>query len=513
MIARKLPARVLAAIATAFLPLVLSACDAAGPQSTFGVSGEIAKDQLKLFYIIFWIAAAVFVLVEGLLVYIIIRYRRKPTDTALPPQTHGNTRLEIAWTIAPAILLAVVAVPTYQNIAKEDASPVASQHLNVVVTANQWWWEFRYPDQGIVTANEMHVPLNTSVDVKLRSRDVIHSFWIPKLAGTMDVVPTRENHMWFSAQEAGDYYGHCKEFCGIAHAQMRFRVIAESQADFDAWMAKQKGAPQPPQGALAEKGQQLFATKGCVVCHTINGADTEATQQARANGFVQGADIFPAPNLTTFGDRRTMAAGLVDKTEANVKSWVHNPNDIKPGNHMSHHAAAYKGALPTQDEVDALSAYLMGRTTNSNIPPVTPTVQPSATPPAGPPAGEVSSGPVNISTAGNDLTFNTAKIAVKAGAQVAVTLKNGATSASLQHNWVLVKQGTEDAVAGAGLSAGPTKDWVPANDPNVLAKVKLVDGGKSGTATFAAPAPGTYAFICSFPGHSGTMKGVFEVVP
>lgn len=514
MFARKQLSRVFAFLGMALSGLLLAACKPNAPQSTFGSVGEIAKDQLHLFYIIFWIAAIVFVLVEGALVYIIIKYRRKPTDTHLPPQTHGNTTLEVTWTIIPIILLAFVAVPTYQQISKESAVPRDSKQLRVEVTANQWWWEFRYPELGIVAANEMHIPLETVIDVDLHSRDVIHSFWIPKLAGTLDVVPNRVNKMWFIAPEKGNYYGHCKEFCGIAHAQMRFRVIAEDQATFDAWAAKQKAVPAPPVGVLAEQGAQLFSTKGCVVCHAINGPDADAAQAARAAGFAKGADIFPAPNLTTFGDRLTLGAGLVEKTEANVHTWVKNPDDIKPGNHMKRLAAAYKTPM-TDAEVNALVAYLMGRTTDPNATPVKPT--PSAPPAIGTPrpTGEVPGGNVSftVATVGNDLKFAADRLAVKTGSSVTLTLKNAATSTSLEHNWVLVKKGSEDAVAQAGLTSGPTKDWTPPGDPNVLVGTKLVKGGQNGVVTFQAPVAGAYSFICTFPGHTGTMKGVFEVVP
>ena len=361
--------RLLLLIGAALLPLLLSACDGSRPQSTFGTSGPIAKDQLNLFWLIFWIAMFVFVLVEGMLLYIIIKFRRKPTDTSLPPQTHGNTKLEIAWTIAPMLLLAVVAIPTYQTIAKHDAPPEGRVALQVEVSANQWWWEFNYPGLGVVTANELHIPLNTPIDVTLKSRDVIHSFWIPKLAGKTDVVPTRENTMWFEAAEAGEFYGHCGEFCGIAHAQMRFRVVAEDQTAFDQWVAKQKAPPMAPVGELAVRGQQLFGAKGCVVCHTINGPEAPGTQEARATGFQEGGSIFAAPNLTTFGDRTMMAGGIVPRNEQNLRKWLHNPDDIKPGNRMSELASAYKGTPMTEAEVNALVAYLLDRTTDPNAAP------------------------------------------------------------------------------------------------------------------------------------------------
>jgi cytochrome c oxidase subunit 2 len=423
--------------------------------------------------------------------------------------------LEIAWTIAPALLLAMVAIPTYSTIAKHDKVPEGSKVLKVDVVANQWWWEFRYPELGVVTANELHVPTNTAVDVTLKSRDVIHSFWIPKLAGKTDVVPANVNRMWFEAPEPGDYWGQCAEFCGLAHAQMRFRVIAEPQATFDAWVAKQKAPPAPPVGDLAVQGQTLFAAKGCVVCHTVNGPDTEQTQDARTRGFGEGGAIFSAPNLTTFGDRRMMGAGLFEKNEQNLKKWIKNPEDMKPGNHMSELAAAYQGGLPTDEEVNALTAYLLHRTTDPNAAQAMPAASPTAAPGATGTPGAVPSGQVSftVGTVGNNLQFDTASLRVKAGSHVTLALANKAGSVALQHNWVLVKLGSEDAVANAGLGAGPANSYVPPGNADVIANTKLVDGGKTGSVEFNVPPAGMYSFICTFPGHSGPMRGTFEVVP
>ena len=188
--------------------------------STFDTSGPVARSQLVLFYWIFWAAVFVFVVVGGVILYAVIRYRRRPGDPD-PPQIHGHKRLEIAWTILPGIVLAVVAVPTILTIFDNANSPEPGA-LTVNVVAHQWWWEFRYPSEGgadLVTANELHIPVDEVVNVTLDSTDVLHSFWIPKIAGKVDVVPNNLNTMWIQADEAGEYLGQCAEFCGVAPRQ------------------------------------------------------------------------------------------------------------------------------------------------------------------------------------------------------------------------------------------------------------------------------------------------------
>ena len=515
MFPRKVATRLSALIFVGFITLLLAACNPSGPQSTFGPEGPVAERQLSLFWIIFWLAVVVFILVEGVLLYMIFRFRRKPTDQGLPPQTHGNTKLEIIWTVVPAILLVIVAVPTYITIADQNSPPEDLPQLQVTVVAHQWWWEFDYPDLGVMTANELHVPVNTAVSLDLRSQDVIHSFWIPKLAGKTDVIPNGGNTMWFVAREPDSYYGQCAELCGIAHAQMRFRVISQSQEDFDRWVRAQNAPRLDPGSELVAAGQTLFGTRGCLVCHTVNGPDAPGIQQSRMNGFLAGAAIFPAPNLTTFATRTTFAGGILDNTVENLKDWVRNPEDLKPGNRMAQFAAAYQdGASLLEDDVDDLVAYLMSLKTDPGAVPPTPTPVPQATAtPAGPPptASAPSSGALEVASVGNELKFDKERLVVRAGSAATLSLVNNATSEAFQHNVVIMRRGTEDAVAAAGLGAGAGSDWIPKSDPNVIAFVPLVDGGATGAASFTAPEAGTYAFLCTFPGHSATMRGVFEV--
>lgn len=232
--------------------LLLTGCGSlGGDQNTFAPEGEVARKQRDLFFLVLVPATIILFLVGGALVYILVRYRRRRDDEPMPHQLHGNTRLEIAWTVAPALLLLGLAVPTVMGIV--DLSRAASEDaLPVRVVAFQWDWRFEYLDTSQVDENgeplvlfeaeELHVPVDREVSVQLHSRDVIHSFWVPKLAGKLDVVPGRNNTMWFNAEEPGVYPGQCAEFCGIGHSIMRFEVIAETPEEFDAWFAEQLAA-------------------------------------------------------------------------------------------------------------------------------------------------------------------------------------------------------------------------------------------------------------------------------
>ena len=306
--------------------------------STFDASGKVAEDQLNLFWWIFWAAVFVFIIVEGAFVFAVFRFRARPGD-AIPPQVHGHSRLEIGWTIAPAVIMAIVAVPTLITLWRIYDVPEQGD-LEVEVVAHQWWWEFNYPALGVTTANEVHMPVDKKVVFTLKSPDVIHSFWIPKLGGKVDVVPGRANRMWLQGSEPGEYYGHCAEFCGESHAFMRFRAVVDTDDGFAAWVAKQKEPARPTSG-LAATGEQLFMGKGlCLACHTVMGTNANAKA---------------GPNLTHVGSRTTIAAGMLDNTEANLIKWLSDPNDLKPGNLMG--TLITKGKF-TEDELKALAAYL-----------------------------------------------------------------------------------------------------------------------------------------------------------
>ena len=312
-------------------------------QSIFDAKGPVARIEGDLFWIIFWSAAVIFVLIEGILVYAIFRFGRKP-DQGLPAQTHGHTPLEIGWTIAPAVVLAVVAVPTVKALWQIYDVPQDPNALEITVTGHQWWWEFDYTKLGVVTADEVHFPQDKLVRLTLKSDNVIHSFWIPKLGGKLDVMPNHKNQMWLQGSVPGEYYGQCVEFCGESHAFMRLRAIVDTPADFDKWVAAQKKPAASAAGA-SKAGEDLFLGKGtCYACHTVDGLE-------KAKGKV-------GPNLTHVGTRTTLAAGIMDNNHANLVKWLSNPGAVKPGNFMAN--VIGKGVKLTPEETNALAIYLEG---------------------------------------------------------------------------------------------------------------------------------------------------------
>jgi cytochrome c oxidase subunit 2 len=359
----------LAIVGLALLLVLLAVgCDSSNNQSTFDTAGPVARSQLTLFYWIFWTAVLVFIVVEGILIYAAIKFRRKPGDPD-PEQTHGNTPLEIGWTVAPALILAVVAVPTVTTIFDNANSPdpismtkdglcptetsgAAASCIDVV--GHQWWWEFRYPhpdgsDAKMVASNELHIPVDEVINISLNSKDVLHSFWIPKIAGKVDLVPNHPNQMWILAEEPGEYYGQCAEFCGVAHSNMRFRVIAHPQEEFDAWLTAQAQDAAVPTDPLAIAGKNLFEGDArCWSCHTVEGS-------TRARGE-QG------PNLTHVASRNHIAAGIMENTQANLRKWLEDPAAVKPGNLMARDAEVYNDPARelTEADISALVAYLRG---------------------------------------------------------------------------------------------------------------------------------------------------------
>lgn len=305
-------------------------CSSESPSSLYPASGNAASIS-NLFYFIFWIAVAVFVIVEALLLYSVIRFRRKSEDE-MPQQIHGNTKLEIAWTLAPAIVLAIVFVLTWQTL--NDLANVPKNSLPVRVIAHQWWWEIEYPSLGVFTANEIHLPAMQSASFTVESKDVIHSFWVPELGGKIDVVPGKKNVTWLDPKQTGTFHGQCAEFCGAEHALMRFNVVVESQEQFNSWAAAQKEKAAPSD--TLTQGMAAFTQLGCMACHTIEGT----TAQGKVG-----------PNLTHLASRTSIAAGSLDMNSVNLRAWITNPQAIKPGVSMP--------TLPmTPDQVTALMAML-----------------------------------------------------------------------------------------------------------------------------------------------------------
>ena len=402
-----------------------------GPQSTFETAGPVAKSQLDLFMVTVWVTLFIFVLVGAALAYAQIKFRaRTEADEKAepPPQGHGNPLIEMGLIVASVVLLVFIAVPTVQGIWYTHDVPEAEKADAIDVTAHgyQWWFKFEYNGETatsaggevpLVTANELVIPAGRPVRVHLRTVDVIHSFWVPKLAGKVDMIPNRANFLWLKADQPGYFYGQCAEYCGESHAIMKFRVIALSAADYVRWLNRQKEPgraataaalhreagevraqfaqaelPTGPRStfagseafdadpfaawkkkqapdagenpALIAEGRRVFAAKQCVNCHTVRGHE--------------GGGV-TAPDLTHIGSRSTIAAGVLENSPGRLRQWLADPEYFKPGNKMYHGVGQMKGYIDLDEqgrpkrgpdgefvrnitlndgEIDALVAYL-----------------------------------------------------------------------------------------------------------------------------------------------------------
>lgn len=304
----------------------------AQPPSPLYPASDGAAEIARLYWLTFGIATVIFLLVEGFLLYTLFRFRQKDPNV-IPPKVHGSTPLEIAWTIAPAIILFMVFVLMVRTM--RASAEVPAEAMQIQVVGHQWWWEFQYPELGIETANELIVPAGRPVMVELTSDNVIHSFWIPQLAGKTDVVPGQTNSMWFQADEAGEYRGQCAELCGAQHANMNFLVIALPPDQFSEWSERQQQPALEASGEAAA-GQEIFMTGQCIACHAIDGT------------IAQGV---LGPNLTHFGSRRSIAGLTLENTPENLARWLTDPQMVKPLNKMVI-------TQLSQEEVDALVQYL-----------------------------------------------------------------------------------------------------------------------------------------------------------
>jgi cytochrome c oxidase subunit II len=273
---------------------------------------------LSLFVLL--ITGTIFTVVAGLLTYIIIRFRAREGDAQHEPaQIYGSTQVELAWTVIPVLIVVVLFLTTARIIFAIQDAPKPASALDVTVIGHQFWWEFRYPKLGIVTANELHLPISTAAApepafLKLLSADVNHSFWIPQLGGKTDLIPNHPNAMWVDPQSPGLYLGQCAQFCGVEHAKMLLRVYVDTPDQFDTWVKNQQ---QPgAQDATVAAGRHIFETEACVNCHTISGT------------LAKG--VF-GPDLTHLMSRATLAAGAASNTPDNLRSWIQNPNTFKPG--------------------------------------------------------------------------------------------------------------------------------------------------------------------------------------
>ena len=290
----------------------------------------------QLFVAFLWVALVVLLVVAGLVAYASRRYRARPGATGEPPQIHTNKRLEIGILAVTTAVMGVFFYLTIQTMMSVQAAPAKGQEPDLVITGHQWWWEARYPQSGVIAANEIHIPTGRRLLVQLESADVIHDWWVPRLGRKMDIIPGRTNQVWMEAREPGKYVGACSEFCGAQHAWMRIQVIAHAPEDFAAWEQNQRQMPEAATNALVKTGKALFQDKTCVNCHTIAGT-------------IAQEDI--GPNLTHLGSRKTLLTGLLENTPENLGRWLNNPQAVKPGAHMPNF-------IFTDYEIDALVAYL-----------------------------------------------------------------------------------------------------------------------------------------------------------
>lgn len=281
-----------------------------------------------------------FVVVGSLLFYAVIKYRARKSDPEQEPaQVYGSTQVELAWTVIPIILIVVLFLTTARIIFAIQNAPQPKTDLKVTVVGHQFWWEFRYPEYGIVTANELHIPLSTRQNpdttyLTLLSADVDHSFWVPELGGKTDLIPNHPNEMWMDPEKAGVYYGQCAQFCGLEHSLMLIRVYVDTPAEFAAWVKnQQKPAVEDPN---VTAGRHIFETEACVSCHMVTGTPAKGTY---------------GPDLTHLMSRATIAAGAAENTPANLRAWIKDPDTFKPGAHMP--------AMHLSDEqVNQVVAYL-----------------------------------------------------------------------------------------------------------------------------------------------------------
>jgi cytochrome c oxidase subunit II len=308
--------------------------------SIFSSLSTPAHRITQIGYFVLAITGGICIAVWALLLYAIVRYRARPQDESIePPQVFGSTDIELSWTIIPILIVFILFLTTAGVIFALQDVEKPKNALDVTVVGHQFWWEFRYPQLGIVTANELHIPVSDAQHprpsfLKLISADVNHSFWVPQLAGKVDLLPNHVNELWMDPNKPGLYEGQCSMLCGVQHAGMLLRVYVDSPEQFDAWAQTQR---QPAQGfSMVAAGRRVFEAQPCVNCHAIAGTS--------ANGTF-------GPDLTHLMSRSTIASGLVENNAANLKRWVADPNTFKPGVLMP-------SLQLTEPELDQLTAYL-----------------------------------------------------------------------------------------------------------------------------------------------------------
>lgn len=314
--------------------LVLAGCVADGP-SVLNPGGPRASRIADLWWFLFAIGTVVFLVVIALLFVGVFRAWRRQVEGREQSTGSGIAFIGVGVTITALITTAVFGFTLWTLAAL--AGPNEPSATTITVIGNRWWWDVRYPEAGVITANEIHIPVGEPVRVQLTADDVIHSFWVPELAGKLDLIPGRVNTFWLEADKPGTYRGQCAEFCGVQHAHMAFLVIAEPREDFDAWLQAQSQPAAEAAGPIVERGRDVFLTAGCAACHTVRGTE--------ANGQV-------GPDLTHLASRQTLAAGTLDFSYGALSGWVADPQGIKPGAQMPN-------VRLTAEELSEVVSYLL----------------------------------------------------------------------------------------------------------------------------------------------------------
>lgn len=312
--------------------------------SIFAPVSTPAVKEADLAKMVLVLSAVVFVVVAGLVAYSVVRFRAGRGEQGTePPQVYGSAQVEAAWTVIPIIIVIVLVLATGRVIHEVQAAPEPPNAVRVTVVGRQWWWEIRYPELGVVAANELHVPVSDSANrqptfLTLESADVAHSFWVPRVAGKTDLIPNKTNRMWVEPHEPGTYLGQCAEYCGTQHAHMLLRLVAEPPEQFARWVKQQRqAAATVPADSAAAAGRRVFLGTACISCHTVAG--TVATGRY-------------GPDLTHLMSRKTIGAGVAPNTRDRLRAWVRNPDDLKHGVLMP--------AMQLDDEqLDQLVEYLL----------------------------------------------------------------------------------------------------------------------------------------------------------
>lgn len=311
-----------------------------GLSNIFAPETTPAKSIFDLSMFVLSITGIIFVVVFTLLVYSVTKFRRTAENAGREPaQVYGSTQIELAWTIIPILIVVVLFLATARTIHAVQDAPMPATAVQVTAIGHQYWWEFRYPKLGIVTANELHIPVNdparpTPTFLKLLSADTDHSFWIPQLAGKTDLIPNHPNSMWMDPRRTGIFLGQCAQYCGTQHAKMLLRVSVDTPEEFAAWVQAQRQPAVQDEKALV--GKRVFETTACINCHAISGTV--------ANGQF-------GPDLTHLMSRRTIASGAAPNTTEKLRLWIKNPDAIKPGSLMP--------AMQLSDtDLDALVRYM-----------------------------------------------------------------------------------------------------------------------------------------------------------